>query len=129
MVIREYGIEWKTVREDRDMKALWLVHGGKWWEQDAGARAVCELKDCRELAVIYNRVISGMRLDVPEGVNRSRCFQAPDFGDPWKLDGEVRTFFRELTKMDGLFQGQAEAGEKSGKRRSRLWKKYFKKSH
>lgn len=129
VVIRDYGIEWKTVREDRDMKALWLVHGGKWWEQDAGARAVCELKDCRELAVIYNRVISGMRLDVPEGVNRSRCFQAPDFGDPWKLDGEVRTFFRELTKMDGLFQGQAEAGEKSGKRRSRLWKKYFKKSH
>jgi len=137
VVIRDYGLEWKTVRDDRDMEALWLVHGGKWWEQEAGARAIGELKGCRGFAVLYNRTVSGMKPDFPEGVDRGRCFQIPDFKDPWNLGKEDVSFFHELVDATGVLAKGAkvrEAGRRKRKRdtgseRRGIWKKHRKGNH
>lgn len=131
VVIRDYGTEWKAARDDQDIQALWLVHGGKWWEQEAGSQAICELKDCRGLAVLYNRIISGMRPDFPEGVDRGRCFHVPDFKNPWKLGGGEEEFFRELVKTTGMLgngtkarrKGSEKWKEGAGNERGKRWKK------
>ena len=125
VVIRDYGIEWKTVREAEDIRALWLVHGGKWWEQEAGARAMGQLNQCQGFGVVYNRVISGMKPDPPQGIDRSRCLQAPYFGDPWKPGQQEKAFFENLAYMAGVFRHKAKAGEKreKGQKRQAGWKR------
>ena len=125
VVIRDYGIEWKTVREAEDIRALWLVHGGKWWEQEAGVRAMGQLNQCQGFGVVYNRVISGMKPDPPQGIDRSRCLQAPYFGDPWKPGQQEKAFFENLAYMAGVFRHKAKAGEKSekGQKRQAGWKR------
>lgn len=134
VVIRDYGLEWKTVRTALDVNALWLVHGGKWWEQDAGVQAVHELKRSPGFAVLYNRIVSGMKPDFPQEVDMKKCFRVPDFQNPWQLGKEDKAFFQELAKLAGIFEGRTEAGEKSGGKRekdiskkgSELWKKHRK---
>ena len=105
LVIRDYGLQWKTVREAEDTAALWLVHGGKWWEQDAGAHAIAELGAGRGFAVLYNGVVSGMSPDFPVGVSPDCCFQVPYFKDPWTLGKGERDFFEELVKRAGILKG------------------------
>ena len=130
VVVRDYGLQWKAVRETGDIKAIWLVHGGKWWEQEAGAQAIGRLKDGKGFAVLYNRTVPGMRPDFPEGVDRSRCFQVPDFSDPWKQGREEQSFFGELVRRTGILEHEVKAGERSResaqKERRTIWKRYFK---
>ena len=98
VIIRDYGTEWKTVKDDGDITALWLVHGGKWWEQEAGREAVRRLKESPGFAVLYNRTIPGMRPDLPEGISVKRCFQVPVFEEPWKPGEEAKSFFRTVMR-------------------------------
>ncbi len=99
IVVRDYGTEWKKVREAVDVTAVWLVHGGKWWEQEAGAEAVRALRNCPGFCVLYNRTIKAMKPDRPKEVSLKRCFQVPDFSSPWEPGRDATVFFQELMKM------------------------------
>lgn len=96
VVVRDYGTEWKTVREAPDVTCVWLVHGGKLWEQEAGVKALEALKNCPGFLVLYNRTIGSMRPDRPRDVSAEQCFQVPDFPDPWECKREAESFFKEL---------------------------------
>ncbi len=119
VVIRDYGLEWKAAQDDREAKALWLIHGGKWWEQEAGDLAIHELRDCRGFAVLYNRTVPGMKPDFPEGVDQTRCLQVPDFGNPWKEGKDDKAFFQEVIRITGVLGGDIGARKK----RAGNWKK------
>ncbi len=137
VVIRDYGLEWKAVQDDREAKALWLIHGGKWWEQEAGGLAIHELRDCREFAVLYNRTVSEMKPDFPEGVDQTRCLQVPVFRNPWKMEKENKAFFQELIRITGVLDGGTGARKKragnwkkaKGGGDTGMWKKHMKESH
>lgn len=136
IVIRDYGTEWKSVQEARDISTLWLVHGGKWWEQESGGLAIQELKDCPEFALLYNRIIPDMRLDLPEGVDKRLCFQIPDFKNPWKFTQEVEGFFETLVKeclqkkgflpMQKKAKGQVKRGQSQKEKIARLGRTLWK---
>lgn len=112
IVIRDYGTEWSAVRESVGLTAVWLVHGGKWWEQEAGAEAVCALKDGPEFAVLYNRTMAGMRPDCPEGISLKRCFQVPEFTNPWEPGKECSPFFQKLAEL--LIKPERDAKQRTG---------------
>lgn len=114
VVVRDYGTEWKTVREAADVTAVWLLHGGKWWEQEAGKEAVRILRGCPQFCVLYNRILSGMRPDMPEDVPLNRCFRVPGFCNPWEPGTEGAMFFEELLKTTVL-------PGKSFRKEPRIW--------
>lgn len=117
IIVRDYGTQWDAALEDGEITALWLVHGGKWWEQEAGLRAMGRLKDCPGFVLLYNRAVAGMRPDYPEGVHKKRCFQVPDFKDPWQIGPREQSFFRELMKLAEGFEDREGADGKAGRNR------------
>ena len=124
VILRDYGTDWRSAAEDTDAAALWLVHGGKWWEQEDGARAIGMLRECSGFAVLYNRTAAAMRPDLPEGVPKNRCFQVPDFKDPWEPGYGIESFYRELIKgFPGLIESMEGKTKKGRLRRKkeRIW--------
>ena len=118
VIIRDYGNDWREAGMDEECWRLFLVTGGKWWEQENGIRVTDRLKKDqlsadqletgllkagRKLCVIYNHVIPGAvkkqkRKDEPEGTGM--CFRAPVFPNPFQLTETAVSFYEALTENE-----------------------------
>jgi len=117
VVVRDYGDHWKEAGMDEECRGLFLVTGGKWWEQEAGRRAkegviagwkdsaerIFEAEDGKEpqnLCIIYNHVAPGIVRKWKGKLKSGKsvpCFQAPVFSDPFQPAEETISFYGALT--------------------------------
>lgn len=93
ITVRDYGTDWEAMASQTDVTLNLLVHGGKWWDKDAGGMAVKKLKDCRNLMVLYNHTLPDMKWRAPEGITGKACYQIPYFADPFLLGPQVTAWW------------------------------------
>lgn len=95
VIVQDYGLDWKAAKESRSAM-LFLVTGGKWWDQKAGAEAAfCLEKEFTDMVLIYNHTLPGVIKELPENLC---CLRAPQFSDPFKPDEQTNSFYAMLVK-------------------------------
>ncbi len=107
VTVRDYGTSWQLVAEAEDLAFVYLVAGGKWWEQEAAERAGIRLQSLTvPTRLIYDhggrRILSCGFMGMER---RNFCFLAPCFPDPFCLGPEETAFYGALT--DGVIPEEA----------------------
>lgn len=113
VIVRDYGNDWKEAGMDEECQGLFLVTGGKWWEQENGIRVKERLETDRKMCVIYNRVIPGVvKKQKGKGENEGNvmCFRASVFPDPFQPTEAAVSFYEALT--ENWIKGSLEKKEK-----------------
>lgn len=121
VIIRDYGNDWKEAGMDEDCQGLFLVTGGKWWEQENGIRVKERLETDRKVCVIYNQVLPGVvkkQKGKGEHEEKKMCFRAPVFPDPFRPTETAVSFYEALTEH--WIKGSIEKKEQ-GQVRRKLW--------
>lgn len=107
LVVRDYGTDFAAWHRDQDAHMTFLVCGGAWWDLSENEEAVRQLQGCRELGIIYNHPIPGVRIKNPENVPGNRCFRMPFFADPFQTNPQTERCWKGI--MDKAWN-RAEGG-------------------
>lgn len=109
VVIQDRGV-WKGAENQaagvQEPKAVFLVVGGKWWNQPP---AEDFLSFWRESGIlIYNFSDKKIRLKEPEGIRRGQALRAPLFANPFRLEGAAGDWMEQLWKRVDSRKGKVE---------------------
>lgn len=118
LMIADYGHEVEAALA-AEPDALILVCDGREWSREAASSALKRVSECRiPYAAVYNHLAESARVKPPEGIERSRCFRAPYFADPFRAYEGTRGFYCQVLESLKL---ALDVGEYAvGRRRSLL---------
>lgn len=120
ILVQDYGWDWKAAAAAQGLTKLFLVIGGKWWDQKAGAQVVQKLKEAirtrnvhgtsPDIRIIYNFTLPGIIKEFPGDFD---CYRAPEYPNPFKPTEQARSFYEILVGSMGSLAKE--------KRRKALW--------
>ena len=118
LMIADYGHEVEAALA-AEPDALILVCDGREWSREAASSALKRVSECRiPYAAVYNHLAESARVKPPEGIERSRCFRAPYFADPFRANEGTRGFYCQVLESLKLALDVGEYA--AGRRRSLL---------
>lgn len=101
VVVRDYGTDWKLLKDRGDIDVVLLVCGGAWWDAGAEEEALEYLNQCPNLRLVYNHPMTGVRRKRPAGITGAQCFKVPYFEDPFEAGIQTEACWHEV--MEGIW--------------------------
>lgn len=133
IVVRDYGDDWNAAGEmvkTCSCGVLFLVSGGKWWQQEQAIAVKRRLETGMEpasdkLKVIFNQAIPeavGSRWKLEQEHSQVTCLKSPYFPDPFRLTDGAERFFEALYRW-AVDTVKAKPVQKrlTGRGRTRFW--------
>jgi serine/threonine-protein kinase len=76
-----------------------VCDSSRWSRSSAFSSAEDVVKGHSSYGIVYNHVTGGTRIRLPDGAAPSRCFKAPYYPDPFKMNAEAGDFYKILLEQ------------------------------